>query len=159
MVIFVQSTLAQVTFVHIRYISARYISMYVNIEGFLTYRCISTRFHDGVVLMMPFCLMFQKMGQNGGTKIPKKRPKNGWNSQKIGGNASKNGLKWVNMTAILRVFWRIDVYRQTLFLGFTMPLLRWPKLGWGKHVMCSRGQILLEIPNANAMVTQNWVGK
>ena len=25
--------------------------------------------------------------------------------------------------------------------------------------MCSRGQILLEIPDAIAMVTQNWVGK
>ena len=38
------------------------ISMYANIKGFLTYRCILTssvfRLHDGVALMMPFCLEY-----------------------------------------------------------------------------------------------------
>ena len=136
MVIFVQSTLAQVTFVHIRYISARYISMYVNIEGFLTYRCISTRFHDGVVLMMPLCLMLQKMGQNGGTKIPKKRPKIGWNSQKLAEMLQKMALNGSTWQQFWGVFWRIDVYRQGLFLGFTMPLLWWPKIVWGKNSWC-----------------------
>ena len=58
----------------------------------------------------------------------------------------------------------IDVYRQAMFLGFKIDALQCiamltQNLVTEIFMMCSRGQILLEIHDAIAMVTQNWVGK
>jgi len=118
------------------------------------------RFHVCVLLMMPLCLEYHLLGFH--QLSPKldmtPRPLNIgksyifvafmgslkpillYSSKNRQKNSKKgNYLRICRCTPISRFFWHIDVYRQALFLGFTMPLLWWPKIGWEKNVMCLRG--------------------
>ena len=107
------------------------------------------RFHDGVVLMMPLCLEYHLLGFH---QLPPKlnltpRPSNIGKSNVF--IVYMSSLKNILLDSIkkqakkLKISVRNSWYHCYGDQKFTMPLLWWPKIGWEKFTVCSRGQILL----------------